>query len=262
MQVLLGTTHTVFRVDGYIDEYLHIINYIKDNFPTKRVKENIFFIPHDTGKNDKRKFLMKWLYSYYKKSAINFKEHLKFELLNRVDKPIHIHFLARKNEVMKISTTFYDNHICQLILENKNEACNLFLMQYFSGCIRLKSINFNLYELKIITQKQKTSLHMFLQKKQLHDISVEMHFNKRALELFLNINKALEKPELSKELTKALALFNVKESDSLLEIKKIYKKLAKTYHPDLSSLEYQESTKKFQTLSDAFSLIKKYKAAA
>ena len=61
---------------------------------------------------------------------------------------------------------------------------------------------------------------------------------------------------------RAFEILKVDKSDSLKEIKKTYKKLAKTYHPDLSTLEYEESTKKFQTLSDAFTLIKKYKEVA
>ncbi|MDF1884063.1 J domain-containing protein [Sulfurimonas sp. SAG-AH-194-C21] len=262
MQVLLGATHTVFKVDGYVNDYQQIRDYIEENFTVKQVKENILFIPSSTDTKDKRKFLMKWLYSYYKKSTLNFKKHLKFELLKRLEKPIHIHFLASKNQTVGISATFYENSICQLVLESRSETCNLYLLQYFSGNIRLQSTIFNLYELKVITQNHKRLLQNFLIQRKLDDVPVQMQYNKIALELFLKIKESPTSVKVTTELTKALALLKVKESDSLSIIKKTYKTLAKTYHPDLSKLEHEESTKKFQLISDAFSLIKKHKAAA
>ncbi len=259
MQVLLGSEYTVFKVDGDIDAYKQLKEFIDLNFSAKYVKENILLIPLSTENNHKRKFLMKWLYSEYKKETKNFKKELKFELIKRIDKPIHIHFLPKKDQAVTISATFYDNQVCQLILDSKNDNCNLFLLQYFSGYIRLKSLSFNLYEVTVTTNQHKQSLQEFFTKKSMRGVSVNMQYNAKALELFLSL---IEEETPLSDVDRAFKILKVDKSDSLKEIKKTYKKLAKTYHPDLSSLEYEESTKKFQTLSDAFTLIKKYKEVA
>ena len=259
VQVLLGSEHTVFKIDGDIDKYRQLKEFIDLNFSAKYIKENILFIPLSTEYNHKRKFLMRWLYSEYKKETKNYKKELKFELVKRVNQPIHIHFLPQKNQAITISATFYDNHVCQLILDSKNDKCNLFLLQYFSGSIRLKSLSFNLYEVTITTPNDKHSLREFFTKKSLNGVNVSMLYNAKALELFLSLIK--EELPLS-DIDRAFRVLKVDKSDSLKEIKKIYKQLAKSYHPDLSKLENNESTKKFQALSEAFTLIKKYKEVA
>jgi len=259
VQVLLGIEHTIFKIDGYADEYKQLMQFINLNFNAKNIKENILFIPMSIDDNHKRKFLMKWLYSYYKKNSTNFKPELKNELIKRINKPVHIHFLAKENQLVTISATFYDNAICQLVLDSKENSCNYYILQYFSGYIRLKSLTFNLYELKIESKEHKKALLEFFKKKRLGDIEVRMHFNKKALELFLDM---IEEPKELSEIEKACSILKVKKSDSLNSIKKHYRKLAKTYHPDLSSLDINESTQRFQMISDAFDIIKRYKTAA
>ena len=187
MQVLLGVEHTIFKVDGYTKEYKQLLAFIELNFNAKNIKENVLFIPMSIEDNHKRKFLLKWLYSYYKKNSTNFKPELKEELLKRINKPVHIHFLPRKNELVTISATFYDNGICQLVLDNKNNSCNLYILQYFSGYIRLKSLTFNLYEINIESQDQKKALRVFFQKKRLSDVTIALQYNKQALEFFLEM---------------------------------------------------------------------------
>lgn len=259
MKVLLGVEHTVFKIDGVLDEYKQLMDFIQLNFSTKFIKDNILFIPLSTADNHKRKFLMKWLYSYYKKDAINFKEELKFELIKRMDKPIHIHFLPKENQAITLSLTFYDNASCQLISDTKSDKCNLYLLQYFSGHIRLKSLNFNLYEITAQTKKHKSRLEEFVKMDNLDGLNIRFQYNKKAFELFLNIE---DEKEENSEVDRAFMLLKVNKNDSLSKIKKSYKKLAKAYHPDLSKLDDAESTKKFQIISDAFTLIKQYKLAA
>jgi len=259
VQVLLSVDHTIFKIDATVDKYAQLLRFIDTNFNAKKVKENILFISASSQYNDKRKLLMKWLYTYYRKETKNYNSNLKFELVKRIDKPIHIHFKPNENQLVTISTTFYDNANCQLVLDSKCEKCNRFILQYFAGYVKLKSTTFNLFEVTISSEKQKQSLRDFLLKDQLNSIPMKMLYNKRALEYFLDI--PLESGLLS-EIEKAYTLLKVKESDSFSEIKKHYKKLAKAYHPDLSTLDINESTEKFQVLSDAFSIIKKYKTAA
>ena len=86
-----------------------------------------------------------------------------------------------------------------------------------------------------------------------------MLFNTKAFNSFLLANKELP---ISNELESACNILNVSRFDSLDTVKKHYKKLAKSYHPDLSSLSHDVSTKKFQTLSHAFDIIKRYKTVA
>jgi hypothetical protein len=259
VQVLLALEHTIFKIDATIDNYTQLLRFIEINFSVKKVKENILFIPMIQVHNHKRKFLMKWLFSYYKKETKNYNPQLKFELVKRIEKPIHIHFLAKENQLVTLLVTFYDDATCQLVLDSRCEKCNLFLLQYFAGYIRLKSATFNLFELSISTKKQEDRLRNFLKKDLFYTVPIKMLYNKQALEYFLDMS--LKKEALS-ELEKAYALLKVKESDSLREIKKHYKKLAKVYHPDLSRLDIVESTANFQILSDAFSIIKRYKTAA
>lgn len=259
MQVLLGVEHTIFKIDGFTDDYKQMMQFIERNFAAKKVQEHVFFIPASLENNHKRKFLMKWLYSYYKKSTSNYRAELKFELIKRIEKPIHIHFLPKKNELLNISTTFYENATCQLILDSKNNSCNLYILQYFSGQIRLKSLTFNLYEVKIETNAHKQSLRDFLSKKKIGSVTVSMQYNKNALEYFLDM---INEPTKVDPVDKACAILKVNKYDALSVIKKHYRKLAKTYHPDLSSLDINESTQRFQSISDAFDIIKKYKTAA
>ena len=259
MQVLLGLEHTIFKLDGTLDAYKQLKDFIDLNFDVKYIQENRLFIPLCEPYNHKRKFLMKWLYSEYKKNTKNFKKELKFELIKRLNKPIHIHFQPKENQKIIISATFYDNQVCQLVVDSKNELCENYLLHYFAGHIRLKSLSFHLYEIKVKTKKQKLSLKNFLKKSHLNGVPVTMNYNEKALELFLNLIE--EKKPLS-EVDRAFKILKVDKSDSLKEIKKRYRKLAKNYHPDLSALDYEESTKKFQILSEAFDLIKKYKEVA
>ncbi len=260
MQVLLAVEHTIFKIDATVDDYTQMLRFIETNFSVKKVKENMIFIPITGESNHKRKFLMKWLYSYYKKETQHYNPKLKFELVKRIDKPIHIHFLPKENQLVTLSTTFYDNAMCQLVFDSKCEKCNLYVLQYFAGYIRLKSATFNLFEVTITTQKQQGRLRKFFTKDKFYGVPIKMLYNKQALEYFLDISLAIE--EEQSELEKAYKLLKAKETDSLGEIKKHYKKLAKAYHPDLSTLDIEESTEKFQLLSDAFSIIKRYKTAA
>jgi len=259
MQVLLGVEHTVFKINAYVEDYKELLLFIYKNFESKQIKENVLLLPVSSDNNDRRKLLMKWFYAKYKKSAKNFKAQLKYELLKRIQKPIHIHFLESKIKKNTLNATFYEDGICQIVMDYKNDRLHHYLLKYFRGCIQLKSTHFNLYELNIHTPQHKKLLYDFLNQKKIEKISTEIEYDYDALDCFLNLKKNSQKLN---QIEHAFKILKVQKTDSIKEIKKAYKQMAKTYHPDLSHLDDEESTKKFQILSDAFTLIKKYKLVA
>ena len=255
MQILLSPEHTIFKVKDSTEDYTQLLEYIDANFNATYVKENVLYIPVSTANNrNKRIFLMKWLYSYYKKSSSNISEKLKSELTKRLENPIHLYLLPKEN-LITISATFYENSICQLGLNESNVTCDLYLNKHFSGVITLISEKFNLYDIDVNESKKKELLKIFLTKTKLDEVNVKFNYDANAFNFFFQMSKI-------DELEKACRILNVKREDSLRDIKKNYKKLAKTFHPDLSTLHETTSTKKFQILTDAFEIIKKFKVAA
>jgi len=259
VQVLLAVEHTIFKIDDTVDNYKNFINFIIKNCNLKNIKENQFFIPRSLVHTESRKELMKRLYTFYKRNSKNFNENLKFELLKRIDKPIHIHFLSKGNIKVSISATFYEDHICQLLIDSKQKYLKEYILEYFGNTITHKNSIFHLYELKLLTIEDKYKIKVFLQKNEIAGVSVSMIFNIRALNSFLLSSDCIP---IQMDLENACHLLQVSKSDSLEKVKKHYRKLAKVYHPDLSSLENNVSTEKFQSLSNAFDIIKKYKTAA
>ena len=259
MQVLLALEHTIFKIDDTIDDYKRFLKFLNLHFNVKSIKENQFFVPRAVECTQHRKQLMKWLYSFYKKDAKNFNDKLKFELLQRIDKPIHIHFLSsNKTTPITISATFYEDSICQLLLAGKSRGCREYIIEYFKGLVTEKSLSLFLYELKLVRIEDKYKLREFFQKKEIHNTQVSMLYNSKAFDAFLLSSKK----SVSTEFENACNILHVSESDSFEKIKKHYRKLAKAYHPDLSCLAPDVSTVKFQILLNAFDIIKRYKAAA
>ena len=265
MQVLLAVAHTIFKIDDTIDDYKRFLKFLHLHFNVKSIKENQFFVPRTVACTQQRKQLMKWLYSFYKKDAKNFNESLKYELLQRIDKPIHIHFLASANQTkpprqtLSISATFYEENICQLLVSQKNESMRRYILEYFKGLVSEKSVTLSLYELQLPRLAEKYKLKDFFQKRKIDGIPVLMLFNTRAFNSFLLANKEVK---ITTELESACNILNVSKFDSFETVKRHYKKLAKAYHPDISALSSSVSTKKFQTLSHAFDIIKRYKTVA
>lgn len=255
MQILLSPEHTIFKVKDSTEDYGQLLEYIDANFNATYVKENVLYIPvSPKNHRNKRIFLMKWLYSYYKKNSSNVSEKLKSELSQRLENPIHLYLLP-KSQLLTISVTFYEDSICQLGLSESNATCDSYLKKCFSEDITIISEKFNLYDIDVNVSKKKELLKTLLSKKELDEVNVKFQYDANAFNFFFQMSK-------KDELEKACRILNVKSEDSLRDIKKNYKILAKTFHPDLSTLHESTSTKKFQILTDAFEIIKKFKEAA
>jgi len=254
MQVLLGPEHTIFKVKDSQEDYGELLEYIEVNFNATYVKKNVLYIPVSAANNrNKRILLMKWLYSYYKKNSSNVSKKLKYELTKRLENPIHLYLLPQEN-IITISATFYENSVCQLGLNERNATCDLYLHKHFRGVITLISENFNLYDVNVSESKKKELLKIFFSKTQLGGVNVKFQYDANAFNYFFKMSKI-------DELEKACRILNVKSEDSIRDIKKNYKKLAKTFHPDISTLHETTSTKKFQILTDAFEILKKFKVS-
>lgn len=165
MQILLSPEHTIFKVKDSTQDYGQLLEYIDVNFNATYVKENVLYIPVSSeNSRNKRLFLMKWLYSYYKKSSSNVSEKLKSELSKRLENPIHLYLLPKSN-LITISATFYEDSICQLGLNESNITCDLYLRKYFSNNITQISDKFNLYDIDVKLSRKKQLLKTLFKQK-------------------------------------------------------------------------------------------------
>lgn len=256
MQVLLNIQQTIFKLDDTVAEHSKMMQYIKSHFVFTQIKENVFYLPSSHDKLKERSVLLKWLYIEYKKSAKNFKKELKSELIKRIDKPIHLYFASTQKRSTNIVATFYENNICQLAVEKKCEISQNYILKQFTGHISLKSKTFNLYDVQVDTAKHRKTLSDFFQTKSIATVQLNILYNKAALHSFLQMSESLDK------IDKACMILKVSKNDSLKEIKKNYKRLAKSYHPDRANVNLSASTEKFQLLQKAFETIIKYKEVA
>lgn len=260
MQILLGAQGTVVKVQGSRNKIQHILNFIETQFSNKLVTQECIEIYFCTQERLERVFLMKWLYSLYFKQHNNVPVDLRSALISRIEKPIVIHLPPIVRVTISIIVTFYEGGICHLGIDQFNKTCDKFLMQYFSGYITLKSKTFNLYELSLYRLEDKQTLAHFLTKVKIHGVNVNLKYNTQARDRFLEITPKM------KAIDKAYLTLKVNKTDSFNKIKLKYKKLAKVYHPDLCEVKSKQNIKKntehFQTLLEAFSLIKKEMSVA
>lgn len=262
MTIILDAHRTVFKIPQGRNKIQHILQFIQANFTPKMLNQNTIEIPFHAKEHEHRVFLLKWLYSLYKKSNDKALQNLKPTLIERIEKPIELHLTPVSLPLLNVIVTFYEEGICHLALDRFSEVCDLTLKHYFSGYIRVESQTFNLYELSIRSLQEKESLRFFLRNPISKKYEMSIRFNEQAFERFMDVIATVNIDELDK----AYLLLNVKKEDSFKQIKQSYKKLAKVCHPDLLSFyskqNIKKSTQDFQVLLDAFQLIKKHKSLA
>ncbi|PHR54079.1 MAG: hypothetical protein COA44_14270 [Arcobacter sp.] len=260
MQIILGAHTTVFKIPQGRNKIQQILKFIQTNFTHNMPNKNTIQIPFYTKEHDHRVFLVKWLYSLYRRSNNKALPDLKSALIERIEKPIELHLPPINLSLVKIIVTFYEEGICHLGIDCFNETCDRALKHYFSDYISVKSQTFNLYELSIQSSQEQDSLRFFLGHSISEKIDMNIKYNAQAFERFVAIIPAVN------EIDKAYIILNVKKEDTFKRIKQNYKKLAKACHPDLLSFRTQgnikQSTQSFQVLLDAFHLIKKHKMLA
>jgi len=263
MQVLLKKEMTIFYIDYCYMKFIYY--FIENNFKNKLLrKDSITLFNLQIESNFHKEVLIKWLYNLYKRKENSKKPLLESKLLKR-SKTVKIIF--SKPTCISIIWKIIDEKYISFKLSSKSEKILKDMESYLKTEInRLSDEEFILKILKnkkcllesLLNNKSFTNkclLESLLNNKSFTNITHKHRYNTKDMKNFLKDNDT--KDEFYKE---AYSILNLKDfTDDIRLIKKQYRLLATTYHPDLQNTSCPQTqlvyTKKFQEINSAYQTI-------
>jgi hypothetical protein len=253
MQILMGAHSTIVTINESKVHTKNLIHFIQTNMNSYTQHKNSITLNHSPQEYYERVFLLKWLYTLHTKVTKKSVPNLKELLVRRVDKPIKIEFKNRIEKQLCVNVNTTKNNTIQLSLNRSDFYLFADFKLIIKKQITIFSIKSSYIEIELIDENinsQVKKMFSYENAKE-HDIFF-IYEDKNSLDILLN-----PKP-IRDDFQNALMLLNSEKNDSIKSIKTRYKKLLKFYHPDnvFEQSSEKEYTKRFQTIQNAYSLIK------
>ncbi len=248
MQVLLKKDMTIFYIDYCYMKFIYY--FIENNFKNKLLrKDSITLFNLQIESNFHKEVLIKWLYNLYKRKENSKKPLLESKLLKR-SKTVKIIF--SKPTCISIIWKIIDEKYISFKLSSKSEKILKDMESYLKT--EINKLSKEEFILKI-TKDKKRVLESLLNNKNFTNIRYKHRYNTKDMENFLKDDDT--KDEFYKE---AYSILNLKDfTDDIRLIKKQYRLLATTYHPDFQNTSCPQTqlvyTKKFQEINSAYQTI-------
>lgn len=273
MRVALGLNEVLVHVDYESLNYKIIMQYVEKNFSNTLKFTSSIIIFNNEQEKYKKQFFLQWLYASYKKVNPDLVPSFKSSLLKRVNHPIKIRIINKKEMQSHFKLALKPLRENQIIL--RIDVKNYLLMNYLKLTFRKellkKSKDGLAISIDIGSDASREKLKKLLERKKILSYPTAFIYD----ELWLNdllYPKASESARYQVQVYRddfvasSYELLKSSPKDTLDVIKKRYITLVKKFHPDriysLDHTKVAEFTEKFQMVQRAYEAVKKDKKSA
>ena len=252
MQILLGARETVIKFYSKSISTEYIQHFISTHFKERKIQKNSIYIPQSKEESYHRIFLLKWLYTLYKRQKKNDISTFKALLVQRQSMPIKI--ILPHTIIHKIIYSLLDNSTIKVQIQPSNHTIALKMKESLG-------VKFSFYAsyftFELHTMKEKKRLQEFLSSKTLINIAHQHIYNQKEINMLLQENNKNE--EENSYIQQAHLILGSHPDDDAQTLKKRYKQLAKEFHPDKITAKdttlVKYYTQKFQHILGAYELL-------
>lgn len=273
MRVALGLNEVLVHVNYESMNYKIIMQYVEKNFSNTLKFTSSIIIFNNEHEKYKKQFFLQWLYASYKKVNPELAPAFKNSLLKRVNHPIKIRIINKKEMLNHFNITIKHLREQQVVLrvDIKNYLMINYLKLTFRKELLKKSKDGMAISVDLGSGDAKIRLKKLLGRKKILSFPTRFVYDEIWLNELLH-PRASESARYQVQVYRddfvanSYELLKSSPKDTLDVIKKRYITLVKKFHPDrIYSLDHSrvaEFTEKFQMVQRAYEAVKKDKKSS
>jgi hypothetical protein len=262
MQILLGAHETLIKLDQKREQIFNVENFIRKHFAFISSEDSCVILNYHNDEHHQRLFLLKWLYSLYKKSEYEHPQ-LRDHMLQRIEKPIRIRFTQPVSKPFLLSLTLKSKSELRLTVK----PCSIIIYNTLKEHFAPLSTSFEYRDFSLIIScldlQYQQKLLSLLESDILSNYNLTCDFTTDTIaEIYRSQEKEIprKKPYILDSIDKAYIVLSANKDEKICTIKSKYRQLARQYHPD-TLYGYDENiklayTEKFRIVQNAYELIR------